>query len=67
MIYDMLHDSDEKDVSELHAHGSPSSQDTIPGAGRPLSNVDGYRELNQAMADGPWSLFSSEADFNFAS
>src|SRR5207302_8783991 len=44
--------------------GSPSSQRTILGAGRAVGYVAGYAELNQAMKDDLWSLFSSEDDFN---
>ena len=43
------------------------SRQTIPDAGRPLGDVTGYEELNQAMLEEPWSPFSSERDFNLAS
>ena len=39
----------------------------IPDASRPLVDVTGYEELNQAMLEEPWFRFSSEPDFNFAS
>jgi len=45
----------------------PSSQETIPGAGRPLGEVAGYTELNKAMTEDPWRPFSSENDFNLVS
>ena len=45
----------------------PSSQESIPGAGRALGDVAGYTELNEAMIDDPWNPFSLEADFNLAS
>jgi len=63
----MRHNSDKEDISQPPARVRPSSQDTIPGAGRPLDDVDDYRELTQIMADGSWNTFSSEADFNLAS
>jgi len=63
---DMRHNSDEEEISQLPAHRSPSSQDSIPGAGSPLGDVDNYRKLNQTMADDPWIPLSSEADFNLA-
>jgi len=63
----MWHDSDEEDISQPPARRRPSSQETIPGAGRPLGDVDDYRDLNQTMADDAWNPFSSEADFNLAS
>jgi len=64
---DMGHSSDMEDISQPPARGCPSSQDTIPVAGRLLSDVNEYRELNQTMADDPWIPFSSEADFHLAS
>ena len=39
----------------------------IPDAGRPLPDVTGPEELNQAMLEERWSPFSSERDFNLAS
>ena len=64
---DMQHDSDAEDILQPPDQGSPSSQNTIPGAGRILGNVIGYVEHNRAMTDDPWSPFSSESDFNLAS
>jgi hypothetical protein len=64
---DMQHDSDAEDILQPPNRGSPSSQQTIPGAGRILGNAIGYVEHNQAMTDDPWSPFSSESDFNLAS
>jgi len=63
----MRHYSDEEDISQPAACGRPLSQNTIPGAGRPLGDVNDYSVLNQTMADDPWNPFSSEADFNLAS
>lgn len=64
---DMQNDSDAEDVSHPPVRGRPSSQETIPGAGRALGDVINYTELNRAMTDDPWSPFSSEDDFNLAS
>src|SRR6201996_1490172 len=64
---DMQHDSDEKDLSQPPDHGRPSSQESIPGAGRALGNVAGYTELNKAMIDDQCNPFSSKADFNLPS
>jgi hypothetical protein len=64
---DMQNDSDAEDVSHPPVCGRPSSQETISGAGRALSDVAGYTELNRAMTDDPWNPFSSEDDFNLAS
>jgi len=66
-IDDMQNDSDMEEVPHPPARVCPSGQETIPGAGRPLSEVAGYKELNKAMTDDPWSPFSSEKDFNLAS
>jgi len=52
-IRDMEHDSDEEDILQAPARGRPASQDTIPGAGRLLRNLDDYRELNQTITDDP--------------
>jgi len=62
----MRHNSDEEGISQPPVHGRPSSQDTTPGAGIPLGNVDDYRELNQTIADDSWNPFSSEVNFNLA-
>ena len=64
---DMQHDSDEEDFSQPPDRGRPSSQESIPGAGRALGDVAGYTELNEAMIDDPWNPFYSEADFNLVS
>jgi len=66
-IDDMHNDSDTEYVSHPLVHHLPSGQETIPGAGRPLGEVAGHTELNMAMTDDPWSPFSSEDNFNFAS
>jgi len=60
-------DSDAEDTSEPPARGHPSSQEIIPGAGRPLGNVVNYTELNLATTNDRWSPFLSEAGFNLAS
>ena len=44
-----------------------SSQETISGAGRALSDVAGYTELNRAMTDDLWNPFSSEDNLHLAS
>ena len=64
---DMQHDSDKEDLSQPPDRGRPSSQESIPGAGRALGDVAGYTKLNEAMKDDPRNPFSSEADFNLAS
>ena len=66
-IDDLQNDSDTEDVFHPPVRVSHSGQETIPGAGRPLGEVAGYTELNQAMTDDPWSPFSSEDNFNLAS
>ena len=66
-IDDIEHDSDAEDISRPPTRGSPSSKETIPGAGRPFGDVNNYTELNRATTNDPWSPFSSEADFNLAS
>jgi len=63
-IDDIYNHSDTEDVSHPPALKRPSSQETITRAGRPLSEVAGYTELNNAMTHDPWSPFSSEDDFN---
>ena len=63
---DMHHDSNEEDLSQLPDRGRPSSQESIPGAGRALSDVADYTDHNGCMKDDPWNPFSSEADFNLA-
>ena len=64
---DMQHDSDEEDSSQPLDRERPSSQETIPGAGRALGHGAGYTELNESMKNDPWNPFSSGADFNLAS
>jgi len=64
---DMQNDWDAEIVSHLPVCGCPSSQDTIFGAGRALSNIAGYTELNWAMIDDRWNPFSSKDNFNLAS
>jgi len=65
--HDMQNDSDEEYVSHPPVCGCLSSQETVSGAGRVLSDVAGYTELNRTMTDGPWNPFSSEDYFNLAS
>jgi hypothetical protein len=64
---DIEHDSDSEDVSRHPDKSIPCSQQTIPDAGKPIGDVTGYEELNQAMLDDPWAPFCSERDFNLAS
>ena len=64
---DMLHNSDEEDISQPIVRGRASSQDTIPCEGKPLGVVHDHRELNQRMADDLCNPFTSEADINLAS
>jgi len=52
-IDNMQNDSDTEDVSHPPVRVHRSGQETIPGAGRPLSEVAGYTELNKAMTDDP--------------
>jgi len=52
-IDDMQNDSDTEEVSHPPVNVRPSGQETIPGAGRPLSKVGSYTELNKAMTDDP--------------
>ena len=66
-VGDMEDDSDSAGVSRQPDTSIPWSRQTIPDAGRPLGDVTGYEELNQAMLDQPWFPFSSERDFNLAS
>jgi len=66
-IDDMQNNSDTEEVSHLPVRVRPSGQETITGTGRLLGEVAGYTELNKAMTDDPWSLFSSENYFNLVS
>jgi len=50
---DMQNDSDAEDVSYPPVCGRPSSQETISGAGRALSDVADYTKRNRAMTDDP--------------
>jgi len=65
-IDDMQNHSDTEEVSHLPVLVRSSGQETIPGAGRPLSKVAGYKQLNKAMTDDPSSPFSSENNFILA-
>jgi len=65
-IDDMHNYSDTEDVSHPPVRTRPSGQETIPGAGRPLGDVAGYTELNNAKTDDRWSPFSSEDDLHLA-
>lgn len=47
---DIEHDSDSEDVSRHEDKSIPCSQQTIPDAGKPIGDVTGYEELNQAMS-----------------
>jgi len=64
---DMQHDSDKEDLSQPPDGSRPSSQESIPGAGRALGDLAGYTELCESMKDDPLNPFSSEADFTLAS
>ena len=64
---DMQHNSDEEDFSQPLDRRRPSSQESIPGAGRALDDFAGYTELNEFMKNDPWNPFFSQADFNLAS
>jgi len=64
---DRQENSDVEDTSALPARGHPSTQEILPGAGRPLINVVNYAELNLATTNDPWSPFSPEVDCNLAS
>jgi len=63
----MQNDSDADDVSHPPVSRRPSSQETISGASRALSDVAYYMKLNRAMTDDPWNTFSSEDDFDLPS
>ena len=66
-VGDMENDSDSEGVSRRPDTSIPWSRQTIPDASRPLGDVTGYEEHNQAMLEEPWSPFSSKRDFNLAS
>ena len=66
-VGDMENDSESEGVSRRPDTSIPWSQQTIPDAGRPLGDVNGYEKLNKALLDEPWSPFSSKRDFNLAS
>jgi len=61
---DIQNNSEAEDVSHRPVCQHPLSQETISGAGRALSDVAGYTELNRAMTDDAWNPFLSEDDFN---
>jgi len=63
----MQNNSDAEHISHPPVCGRPSSQETISGAGRALSDVANYMKLNRAMTDDPWNPFWSEEDFDLAS
>ena len=52
-IDDMHNNSDTADVSHPQVCAHPSGQETIQCAGRALSEVAGYTELNKALTDDP--------------
>jgi len=52
-IDDMHNNSETEDVSYPPVRACSSGQETISSAGRPLSEVAGYPELNKAMTDDP--------------
>jgi len=56
---DRQDDSDAADTSKPPAHGRPSSQEIIPGAGRPLGDIVNYTGLNLVTTNDRGSLFSS--------
>jgi len=64
---DMQQDSEEEDFCQPRDCGRPSSQESIPGAGRALGDVAGYTELNESIKDDPGNPFSLESDLNLAS
>ena len=66
-VDDMEDDSDSEGVSQRPDKLIPWNRPRLQDAGRPLSDVTGYEELNQAMLEVPWSPFSSERDFILAS
>ena len=66
-VGDMEDDSDSEGISRRPDTSIPWNWQTIPDTGRPLGDVTGYGELNQAMLEEPWSPLSSEHDFNLAS
>jgi len=63
----MHNDSDTEDFCHTPLSTPPLGQETIPHAGRSLSEVAGHTEHNKVMTDDPWSPFSSEDEFNLAS
>ena len=66
-VGDMEKDSDSEGVSRRPDTSIPWNRQTIPDAGRPIGDVTGYEEHNQAMLEEPWSPLSSERDLNLAS
>jgi len=59
---DMQNDSDAEEVCHSSVSGQVSSQETISGAGRALSEVAEYTKLNRAMTDDSGNTFSSKYD-----
>ena len=66
-VGNMEDDADSEGVPRRPYTSIPWNRQTIPDAGRPLGDVIGYEELNQAMLDKLQSPFSSVRDFNLAS
>ena len=66
-VGDMEDDSDSEGGFRRPDISIPWNRQMIPDAGRPLGDVTGYEELNQALLEEPWSPFPSERDFNLAS
>ena len=64
---DLQYNSEKEDFSQPPDRRHPSSQETVPGAGRALGNITGYMELDETMIDNPWNAFSSEANFTLPS
>ena len=56
---DRNHDLDDENFSQPPDCRCPSTQESIPDAGRAPGDVAGYMELNEAMIDDPWNPFSS--------
>ena len=65
-VYDMADDSDSKGIFRRPDTSIRGSQRIIRDPGRPLGTVTGYQELNQAMLDELWFLFTTECDFELA-
>jgi len=63
---DMHQDSDTADVTHPPILARHLGQATIPCAGRSLSELVGYTELNKAITDDPWSPFSPDDEWNLS-